>query len=284
MGRELAIVIPYFAGTETIRTVINDASTACHVAGLKHRIIVVDDSGKPESEIELKELLNGTENVQVINLLTNLGQHNATFIGILMAKGSDVITIDDDLRFPCEMIPRIVDQARTRNVEVLYAIQPREGFSGMMREGLLGMVKPLLANNYPSRTSSFRFIRADVAERMTSAIPKFVQLEGLILHHANSFAYLDIPKERLITDSGYSLFSLFRMFTGLINHYSMIPLVLISMIIMAVNALMIANKIAAGYWMLPFGGLAIIVLWAERQNKKQRKALIRQLKVLNLAS
>lgn len=284
MEQELAIVIPYYAGNETIRPVVEDASTACQVAGMKHRIIVVNDSGKPEIEKELKELLDGVPNLRVVNLLTNLGQHNATFMGLLQAKGSDVITIDDDLRFPCVMIPELVKKARETNAEIAYGIQPRKGFSGVMREGILGAVKPLLANNYPSRTSSFRFIRGDVSERMTAAVPKFVQLEGLIMHHANQFEYLDLPEANDSTESGYSFFSLFRMFSGLINHYSMIPLVLISLMILAVNALLIANQVPSGYLMLPFGILGVLVLWAERQNRKQRKALIRQLKVLEIGS
>ena len=274
----LSIVIPFYGGWETIRATAEQCSTACSVTGLKHRIIVVNDTGNKGSMIKLETELAGLPNVGLIHLDENLGQHNATFIGLRISASGDVITIDDDLKFPAERISELVALAKSGNAEVAYGIQPRNGFSGAIREGILGFVKPLLANNYPKRTSSFRFIRADVVYRMTASVPKFVQMEGLIFHHANQFEYLDLPSVESNSQTGYSFFSLFSMFSGLINHYSMVPLVLLGVMAIFINVLLLFNSSPFGFWVLPIGVFGLMVIWSELRIRKRRAGLIAQVK------
>ena len=49
------------------------------------------------------------DQLRIVHLLTNKGQHNAVLCGFSVSRGEIVVTMDDDLQNPPEEVPRLVE-------------------------------------------------------------------------------------------------------------------------------------------------------------------------------
>ena len=280
MGHSIAVVIPFYNGLETIRQLVQGCVQAFSELNSEFRIIVVDDSDDQSKHVGLQTELSGIKEVEILKLSGNFGQHVATFIGLLTTSNEDVITMDEDLQFHPSDISKLISEARAANSEVVYGHINRKGLRGMFRDSAIGAIKPLLANNYPNFTSSFRFLDKKLVEVLKKKNPGFIQIEGLIMHNANDFGYVELTTtdQRKETGSGYSYVSLYWMLTGLVNHYSMVPLSLVSFLLLACNGALLVFKDPLGLSLLPFSVFAFLTLIGEVKTKRARPAISMEIK------
>jgi glycosyltransferase involved in cell wall biosynthesis len=242
--------------------------------------MIVDDSGKPHMVDNLDGMFDSNENVEVIHLSQNLGQHVATFIGILKSDTGDVVTIDEDLKFSPEALS-LLFKAKEQN-DVVYGFTPRGGSSEIFREFVLGIAKPMLSNQYPIRTSSFRLISTEMVRGLQQLRPRYIQMEGMLIQNAKRFGYVDVEDG---TDDerrgGYNPLSLYLMVSGLFTHYTLIPWIGISVIILGL--LPFAGPVEL--WQLAGLGLlsifATINIYGEVKNMLLNRAVKRELKGLS---
>lgn len=275
MGQPIAIIIPFYNGLETIRQLVQGCVEAFSDPNSNFRIIVVDDSADQSKHVGLQTELSGIKEVEILKLSRNFGQHVATFIGLLTTSNEDVITMDEDLQFHPSDISKLIAKGRTTNSEVIYGHVNRKGVRGVFRDSAIGAIKPLLANNYPKFTSSFRFLDKTLVEVLKKQRPGFIQIEGLVMHHANDFGYVQVTStdQRKETGSGYSLLSLFWMLTALVNHYSMLPLSLVSLLLVGCNVALLVFKDPIGFSLLPFSVFAVLTLIGEFKTRRVRSAI-----------
>lgn len=279
MNQTIAVVIPFYNGLETIRTLVQGCVEALSDLNTDFRIIVVDDSDDQSKHVGLQTELSGIKQVEILKLSGNFGQHVATFIGLVTTSNENVITMDEDLQFHPSDISKLISEARKTNSEVVYGHVNRKGLKGVFRDSAIGAIKPLLANNYSEFTSSFRFLDKDLVEVLKKKAPGFIQIEGLIMHNANDFGYVELTTsdKREKTGSGYSFVSLFWMLTGLINHYSMVPLSLVSFLLLGCNVALLVFKDSLGFSLLPFSVFALLTLIGEFKTKKARPLISMEL-------
>lgn len=104
---QLSVIVPSFGCVGTIAELI------CRLQALEDlvdglEIIVVDDESKDGSWQIVSALSEGHENLTGIRLPRNRGQHYAVAIGIGRSSGEFVATIDCDLEFEPELIPKML--------------------------------------------------------------------------------------------------------------------------------------------------------------------------------
>ena len=105
--KEITVIIPVFNSQDIILETIT--SLVEHLNSIKqpYEIILVNDGSTDGSNIILNEIYNKFDNLKIINLLKNYGQHSAILCGMKFAEGNYIITMDDDLQNPPNEISKL---------------------------------------------------------------------------------------------------------------------------------------------------------------------------------
>jgi undecaprenyl-phosphate 4-deoxy-4-formamido-L-arabinose transferase len=281
MKQPVTIVIPFFNGLDTIKNLVERISLTCTENRLAAHVMIVDDSGKPHIFDNLDGMFDSNENVEIIHLSQNLGQHVATFIGILKSDTGDVVTIDEDLKFSPEALS-LLYKAKEQN-DVVYGYVPRKGIKEVPRDFILGVIKPMLSNRYPSNTSSFRLISADFVDGLKKLRPSYVQMEGLIIQNAKRYGFVELVDGSVNgRDGSYSFVSLYLMLSGLVTHYTLVPWVGMSLIILILLPFSLDREIWQFGLLSVLGLLALLNVYGEIKNFILKVATRKEFKRLGI--
>lgn len=138
-----------------------------------HEAIFVDDGSIDASSQVLKLLTKKYPWIRVIQLSRNFGQHPATIAGILYTSGDWVVTLDEDMQHPPELIESMLQTAVTQNADVVYVHSPKRVHGNFVRNLGSRLIKKIIGfvlnNKKIEFMSSFRLIRGQVA-RATSSV------------------------------------------------------------------------------------------------------------------
>ena len=111
-----------------------------------YEVILVDDGSTDETLQEMVEQAERREHVRCLRLPTRQGQAAATLAGIRAARGKIVITMDGDLQYFAEDVPRLVDELSHCDVVVGIRTERADGIGrrfsarvgNMIRRSVLG--------------------------------------------------------------------------------------------------------------------------------------------------
>lgn len=104
-----SIVIPCYKSEESVYELVERIINVGEKENYDLQIILVNDCSPDETLTELKRLVNTYEQVEVIDLMFNVGQFKALMCGLESANGDFVVTMDDDLQHPPEEIPKMLN-------------------------------------------------------------------------------------------------------------------------------------------------------------------------------
>ncbi len=196
-------------------------------------IILVNDASPDRTLEVLESLLCRAPELRIVDLVKNVGQQRAILCGMAQARGSVVVTLDDDLQHPPEEIPRLVSELFAKNADVVIARYQSKRHGWLRRTGTF-LVKWInsRALGIPATIdlTSFRAIRAEVAklavrERNPNPVVGF-----LLFGVAGRVVNVDVvhyPSARGV--STYTLWSLLRYFHCQLFDYSSLPLQFVAM-------------------------------------------------------
>src|SRR5215472_3760784 len=108
----ISVVIPAYKSSDSLPLLMRKLDAVLNRTGQPFEIIVVDDSSPDDTWECLKILKQVYPQLKIIRLLRNTGQHNALLCGFSLAKGSIVVTMDDDLQNPPEEVPKLIAAIR----------------------------------------------------------------------------------------------------------------------------------------------------------------------------
>ena len=95
----LSVVIPVYRGAATVGCLVHALSELRVEGGLE--IVLVNDGSPDHSSEVCRALLHEISSpITYIELTRNFGEHNAILAGLRHARGSYIITMDDDLQNP----------------------------------------------------------------------------------------------------------------------------------------------------------------------------------------
>jgi len=106
----ISLVIPVFNNAATIQDLYQRLRTALLGLNDDYEIIFVDDGSCDKSFEILKSLHDKDNRVKVIKLCRNFGQSQATLAGFELARGNFLVTIDADLQYSPEEIPKLLQK------------------------------------------------------------------------------------------------------------------------------------------------------------------------------
>ena len=104
----VSIVIPVYGGESTLDALVEGLRASLEAASMTFEVLLICDRPRDASWAVASRLAASDKRVAAVLLGRNYGQHPATLLGIRMAQGTTIVTMDEDLQHSPEEVPRLV--------------------------------------------------------------------------------------------------------------------------------------------------------------------------------
>jgi undecaprenyl-phosphate 4-deoxy-4-formamido-L-arabinose transferase len=228
----LSIVIPLYRDEDALAEIFRRCEPLLDEQADGGELVLVDDGGLDRTTPVALELAQGFPYpTTIVRLTRNFGQHPAVFAGLAHASGNRVVTLDSDLQYPPEEIPKLLNELGAEYPVVSgYRVDRRDP---LMRRLITRALTRWL--NAQTRThmrdfgSMFRAYDRHTVDLMVSFTERHRYVPAVV-------AWLGVPiKEVPIVHeprgergSRYRLSALIEMVLDLITGYSVFPLRLLT--------------------------------------------------------
>ena len=177
-----SIIIPVYNGEQTVDNLYTRIKQF-FADKYNYEVIFVYDCGKDNSwEVLLKIKMQNPQNVKLIRLSRNYGQHNALICGFEYAKGDFIVTMDEDLQHAPEDIQKLIDKQKEMDYDVVYGKYEIRNHSGFRNAGS-SILKRIIDVGIPDihpDYSAFRLIKAGIAKSCITMRNSYTFLDGYI--------------------------------------------------------------------------------------------------------
>src|SRR6266850_2247750 len=122
---DLSVVVPVYNAEETIAALVQQLLDVYRPRGMMQVVLVNDGSRDRSHEICLGMAEKFPDAVTYLRLAKNFGEHNAVMAGLRHAQGAYVVVMDDDFQHRPEDAVRLYDEARSKDLDLVYSYFPR---------------------------------------------------------------------------------------------------------------------------------------------------------------
>jgi glycosyltransferase involved in cell wall biosynthesis len=230
---KISVVVPVYNSTMVLPRLVKELETVLARCSDGFELILVNDASPDQSWQAISDLTKEHAWVHGINLMRNVGQHNALLCGIRAAKYEIIATVDDDLQNPPDQIPRLLKKLE-EGFDVVYGT-PEEEQHGLLRDLASKITKLVLQNamgaEIAKNISAFRVFRTPVREAFHDYRGPFVSIDVLLTWGTTRFGALRVRHEpRREGVSGYTLKKLILHALNMMTGFSVLPLQIASLI------------------------------------------------------
>jgi undecaprenyl-phosphate 4-deoxy-4-formamido-L-arabinose transferase len=229
----ISVVIPVYNSQDSLRPLLERLEPVLAARTAHFEVIMVNDSSRDQSWQRIEALARELPFVCGINLMRNYGQHNALLCGIRQARYDTLVTIDDDLQHPPEVIPQMLDRL-AEGYDVVYGT-PQHEQHGFWRDMASQVTKLALQSamgaDIARRASAFRVFRTRLRAAFANYQSPFVSIDILLTWGTTHFAALPVRHEpRQFGRSNYTFRKLVRHAVNMTTGFSTVPLQLASIL------------------------------------------------------
>src|SRR6266852_1708332 len=167
--RRISVVVPVYNSSMVLPLMVKELEAVLPKSSVDFELILVNDASPDQSWQIITELARERAWIHGINLMRNVGQHNALLCGIRAARHEIVVTVDDDLQNPPEEIPKLLAKLE-EGFDVVYGTPERERH-GFLRDQASRITKIALRSAMGSEArhvSAFRAFRTRVRDAFES--------------------------------------------------------------------------------------------------------------------
>jgi glycosyltransferase involved in cell wall biosynthesis len=237
----LSIVVPVYNGASSIGELVRELR-ALEIDGGVEIVLAVD--GSPDNSLEVCKKLAAEPGapVTVLNLSRNFGEHNAVMAALSRARGSYVISMDDDLQNPPSEVKRLFEHARDAGYDVVYTYYAEKQHAAWRNLGsrFTNWCADQLIDKPPGLyLSSFRCLSAFVRERIVASYEgPYPYVDGLVFQVTQNVSRLQVEHlPRAEGRSSYTLRRLVRLWLAMFLNFSVMPLRLATLLGLGFGAL-----------------------------------------------
>jgi dolichol-phosphate mannosyltransferase/undecaprenyl-phosphate 4-deoxy-4-formamido-L-arabinose transferase len=233
-----SIVIPVFKSTKSLELIVSELMDVQTEKGFQFEIIFVNDS--PffiDTGVFLDRLEKKYNNIKVLTLRKNQGQHIATLVGLSQASGNYIITMDDDLQHPVHEIPKLIHAMDSNSLtEGIFAVPNyMERKHSLWRSAGSYIFKKvdLIFLEKPKGLvlSSFRIMTKDLANATVNSYNAMPAVSSLMLNCSNNLKNIKVEhNSREFGKTNYTFPKLMTLAINGILYYSSLPLRILGMI------------------------------------------------------
>ena len=223
----LTFLIPLYHSAETIAALVHEIAALSIEGGLE--IVLVDDgSSDGTAEVCRQLLAEAKVPITFVSHARNFGEHNAVLTGLRLARGSYIVTMDDDGQNPPSEGKRLYEFARDQKLDVVFARHPEKqheawrNLTSTLNEKVSDWILDKPRGLY---VSTFRCMSGWLAQELGKNTGPFPYLDGLILQSTQRIGTLEVShQKRAAGKSGYTLRRLMRLWLSTIVNFSVMPL------------------------------------------------------------
>jgi glycosyltransferase involved in cell wall biosynthesis len=227
LNPDLSVIIPVYEAQFSLEELYSGLHQTISGMNLSFEIIFVDDASKDNSWKVIQELALTHSNIRALKLGRNYGQHNALLAGIRGARGSIIITMDDDLQHPPEEIPRLISKIND-GFDVVYG-SPSKEKHGFFRDLASQITKIALQKSMghvaAQNISAFRAFKVQMRDGFQSYFAPTVNIDVLLTWSTSKFISIKVNhKHRKYGSSNYTPAKLIRHAISMLTGFSVMPL------------------------------------------------------------
>lgn len=225
-NKKLSFVIPCYGSEKTIISVIEEI---IDTVGNKnpYEIICVNDCSPDGVYKVLRDLAQSNQNIKVINLAKNFGQHSALICGYRHVTGDIIISLDDDGQTPAKEYYKLINELNADN-DVVYARYANKKHSKFKNFGSkMAVVMGRVLLNVPKSLyiSSYFACKRYVIDEIVKYENPYPYLGGLIVRATKKIVNVDINhREREMGRTGYTFRKLLSLWLNGFTAFSVKPL------------------------------------------------------------
>ncbi|MBQ0017913.1 MAG: glycosyltransferase family 2 protein [Clostridiales bacterium] len=226
-----SIVIPCYNSAHTITRVIEETSEEMQRLGRTPFEFVLADDCSPdggETLRVLKSLADRYDNIKIVELARNGGQHNATMAALNYCSGDVIISMDDDGQTHCSQLPKLFDTF-DNGYDLVFGYYEDKKHSAFRNFGSwvnYETVRVLIGKPKSMKTSSFWITRKYVRDYLVQYTSPFTHLQGLFLRTVSHDRIASVPVkhfDRAYGKSNYTLKKLLSLWSNIMG-FSTVPL------------------------------------------------------------
>lgn len=222
----LSVVVPVY-GSERIlpHTYARLTAVLSELPDLDYEIVFVNDASPDGALGVLREIASRDPRVKVLSLSRNFGHQVAISAGLDAAQGDAVVTIDDDLQDPPEVISEMVAKWREGHGVVYGRRTERKGEGSLKRlsaAAFYRLLSGLSDTPLPLDTGDFRLLDRAAAEALRSMREESRYVRGMVAWVGFNPYALSYARDPRHSGSGnYTLRKLFALaFSGIFSFSS----------------------------------------------------------------
>jgi glycosyltransferase involved in cell wall biosynthesis len=224
---DISVVVPVFNSETRLKELFTRTCAVITSMNLDFEFVFVDD-GSIDSSWRVVQELNAEfpERVRGFRLARNSGQQAATVCGLERARGTWVVTLDDDLQSLPEEIPTLWEKAKHQQADVVYGVYPEPKHHFMHRVGsrAFHILLRNVAANVPAG-SSFRLIKGEILQMLPQRTGPWLFVDPMLAWLTSDMTTINVQHaERKDGRSGYSFFKLVHIALTVLVTYSALPL------------------------------------------------------------
>lgn len=222
-----SVVVPVFNSEESLTELFERLKKVFNNMDKTFEIIFVNDCSNDNSCEVLKNIYAKNQNVIVIDLMKNYGQHNALMCAFNYCNGKYIITIDDDLQNPPEEIPKLYQKAINGYDAVLgvYNTKQHHLYKNIGSYVIRKLNNKIFETENKISFSSFRILKKSIIDELKLMHTPFPYISGMILSITSSIANVEIRhSQRKHGKTSYDFRKLLNLSFNLLINYSSIPL------------------------------------------------------------
>lgn len=230
---KISVVIPVYNSSEIIPELVARLKRVLGSYYEVYELILINDGSKDASWDVIISLVGKYPWIRGINLMRNYGQHNAVLCGVRAARFENIVTMDDDLQHPPEVIP-LLTRELDKGYDVVYGT-PLHQQHGLLRDLASIITKAALQATIGAETarmvSAFRAFRTIVRDAFADYRGSYVSLDVLLTWGTTRFSAVQVrhdPREK--GASNYTLLRLINHAVNMMTGFSPLPLQLASVI------------------------------------------------------
>jgi polyisoprenyl-phosphate glycosyltransferase len=225
----ISVVVPVYRSAPLLPSLAQRLQAVLDAQARPWEIVLVDDASPDDSYAVLRALRAADRRLRIVQLARNQGQQHATLCGLGYARGSEIVTIDDDLQNPPEEIPALLARLREGHAAVIGRI--REKQHGWWRNAGSRahqyLAEKIIGKPAGLYLSSFRALSRPAVDRLLRYKGAHPHISALLLKSVppREIVNQDVAHApRAIGASGYSLRKLVKTASFLLINHSYIPL------------------------------------------------------------
>lgn len=185
----VSVVVPVYASAATLPELVERLAGTLSGCAAEHEILLVVDACPGESWGVAASLAEETPAVRSVELPRNLGQQGALLQGIARARHAVVVTIDDDLQHPPEVLPELL-AALTPELDVVYGAPRRRSHGAVRSAGsrlVRGLLRRLTGIDAMADASALRAFRTGLRDAFGEHPERGVSLDILLARATRRF-------------------------------------------------------------------------------------------------